>query len=32
VWYDGSMPSSAGPISKFEITAGNKLLVSITPT
>jgi hypothetical protein len=32
VWYDGSMPSTAGPIDKFEITAGNDLLVSITPT
>ena len=32
VWYDGSMPSTAGSISKFEITAGNNLLLSITPT
>jgi anti-sigma factor RsiW len=32
VWYDGSMPSSAGTVGKFEITAGNRLLVSITPT
>jgi predicted anti-sigma-YlaC factor YlaD len=32
VWYPGSMPRSAGPISKFEITAGSKVLVSVTPT
>jgi anti-sigma factor RsiW len=32
VWYPGSTPSSAGPISKFEITAGNRLLVTVTPT
>ena len=32
VWYWGSMPSSAGPISKFQITAGNKVLVTVTPT
>jgi hypothetical protein len=32
VWYWGSMPSSAGSISKFQITAGNQVLVNITPT
>ncbi len=32
VWYPGSVPSTAGPISKFEITAGNRLLVTVTPT
>jgi predicted anti-sigma-YlaC factor YlaD len=32
VWYGGSMPSTVGSISKFEITAGNNLLLSITPT
>jgi Putative zinc-finger len=32
VWYSGSMPSSAGPISKFEITTGSRVLVEATPT
>jgi predicted anti-sigma-YlaC factor YlaD len=32
VWYWGSMPRSAGPIGKFQITAGNKVLVTVTPT
>jgi hypothetical protein len=32
VWYAGSMPSSAGSISKFVITAGNKALLTVTPT
>ena len=32
VWYGGSMPSSAGSIGTFEITAGNKVLVTVTPT
>ncbi len=32
VWYTGSMPSSAGPISKFEIMAGSRVLVEVTPT
>jgi anti-sigma factor RsiW len=32
VWYGGSMPSTAGSISKFQITAGNKVLLAITPT
>ena len=31
-WYGGSMPSSAGSVSKFQITAGNKVLVTVTPT
>jgi predicted anti-sigma-YlaC factor YlaD len=32
VWYGGSMASTAGPISEFQITAGDKVLVDITPT
>jgi Putative zinc-finger len=32
VWYWGSMPKTAGPISKFQITTGNKVLVTISPT
>jgi Putative zinc-finger len=32
VWYPGSMASTAGPISRFEITAGNRQLVTVTPT
>jgi hypothetical protein len=32
VWYTGSMPSSAGSISRFEITSGSKVLVQATPT
>ena len=32
VWYAGSMPSTAGPISRFEITAGNSTLLTVTPT
>ena len=32
VWYGGSMPSTAGPVSKFVITAGNKTLLTVTPT
>jgi anti-sigma-K factor RskA len=32
VWYSGSMPKTAKPISKFEITAGNRLLLAVTPT
>ena len=31
VWYPGSMPSTAGPVSKFEITAGNKVLLAVRP-
>jgi len=31
VWYTGSMPSSAGPISKMEITSGSRVLVQVTP-
>jgi anti-sigma factor RsiW len=32
VWYSGSMPSSAGQISKFVITAEKKTLLTVTPT
>jgi predicted anti-sigma-YlaC factor YlaD len=32
VWYGGSMPSTAGSISKFQITAGDRTLLTITPT
>ncbi len=32
VWYAGSSPDSAQPISSFEITAGNKVLLTATPT
>jgi len=32
VWYAGSMPSTAGSISKFQITAGSKVLLTVTPT
>jgi Putative zinc-finger len=32
VWYGGSMASSAGAIGTFQITAGNKVLVSVQPT
>jgi hypothetical protein len=32
VWYSGSMPSTAGSIGKFQITAGNKVLLTVTPT
>ena len=32
VWYWGSMPKTAGPISKFQITAGNKVLLTVMPT
>jgi hypothetical protein len=32
VWYGGSMPSTAGSINKFEITAGDRLLLTVTPT
>jgi len=31
-WYGGSMPSTAKAIGKFEITAGNRLLLTVTPT
>jgi Putative zinc-finger len=31
VWYAGSTPSSAGPVSTFEITAGNRVLLAVTP-
>ena len=32
VWYAGSMASTAGSISKFQITAGSKVLLTVTPT
>jgi predicted anti-sigma-YlaC factor YlaD len=32
VWYAGSMASTAGLINKFEITAGNSVLLAVTPT
>jgi len=32
VWYSGSMPSTAQPISKFQITAGKKVLLTAKPT
>jgi anti-sigma-K factor RskA len=31
VWYGGSMARTAGPIGKFQITAGNKVLVTVMP-
>jgi Putative zinc-finger len=32
VWYGGSMPSTAGGIDSFQITAGHKVLLTATPT
>jgi hypothetical protein len=32
VWYPGSMPSTAEPISSFQITANQKVLLTATPT
>jgi hypothetical protein len=32
VWYSGSMASTAGSISNFEITSGNQVLVTVSPT
>ena len=32
VWYSGSMPSTVGAISTFQITAGNRVLLTIRPT
>ena len=32
VWYSGSMASTAQPISKFQITADKKVLLTATPT
>jgi hypothetical protein len=32
VWYGGSMPSSAEPISSFQITVNHKVLLTATPT
>jgi anti-sigma-K factor RskA len=31
VWYSGSLPSTAGPIKSFQITANHKVLLSATP-
>ena len=31
VWYSGSMPSSAGQMSSFQITANHKVLLTATP-
>ena len=32
VWYAGSMPKTAQPISSFQITAGHKVLLTAVPT
>jgi anti-sigma factor RsiW len=32
VWYSGSMPSTVGAVSKFQITAGSQVLLTIRPT
>jgi hypothetical protein len=32
VWYSGSMAASAQPISKFQITADHKVLLTAVPT
>ncbi len=32
VWYAGSLPSTAKPISSFQITANHKVLLTATPT
>jgi len=32
VWYPGSMPANAEPISSFQITANHKVLLTATPT
>ena len=32
VWYAGSMPSTAGAISDFQITSGSQVLVTVKPT
>jgi anti-sigma factor RsiW len=31
-WYSGSMPTSAGSIGQFQITAGHQVLLNVTPT
>jgi len=31
VWYAGSVPSSAGAVAQFEITAGSRLLLTVPP-
>jgi hypothetical protein len=32
VWYGGSMPSTAGSLGTFQITAGNRVLLTVKPT
>lgn len=32
VWYGGSMPSTAGSIGTFQITAGNQVLLTVRPS
>ncbi len=32
VWYQGSMASTAGAISSFQITANHQVLLTATPT
>ena len=32
VWYAGSMPSTAGSLGTFQITAGNQVLLTVQPT
>ncbi len=32
VWYAGSMPSTVGPVGKFQITADHRVLITIIPT
>jgi len=32
VWYAGSMPSTAKPITSFQITANHKVLLTAVPT
>ena len=31
VWYAGSMPTTAGPIGKFQVTANHQVLVTVVP-
>ncbi len=31
VWYAGSMPSTAGAVAKFQITAGGRILLTVPP-
>jgi Putative zinc-finger len=32
VWYSGSMPRTSGSIGQFQVTAGNRVLLTVTPT